>query len=725
MQEALKSVWWLIINIGYLIAVLLLGLFLFTIPSQSDDFVYAFAQDFELDYVLAVYLSLPFWCWVTWYSGCIILQIDPIQPSLVRQNRQVHRRLSLLVPRIVGIVPCVILLVAITFVPNVTETRYQFLHAGALALLASVMWIVFTIHDRWLRTTTIVKQPELNRTEASVPSYDHPTGLFPFLRFLVHIKAVGDWPSPKEVIQFKEMTDWSPTIAQELIFIWQFKSVRTYFVKLGAVALGLTLVFCFPSANLFLSSWLRPASILIITIPCLTLLLTIIFYFHNYTRRPFGIVLLIVVIIFSYWNDNTSLRYIPNDLVSKRKPVETAFDEWLAIRRAAWRKQHPDATMPVIFIATQGGGIRALNWTTRTLHFLDSAYNGFLRQTFVISGVSGGGVGAMAYLAFRHDQHYGSIQTPDADSVFKAFTRRDFLSPLTASLAFGDNLQKLLPMPIAALERSKILGRTWEKYYSDMLGTNTFSESFLQLWYRDGQTDYTLPSLILNGTLAENGQRVITSNLDVHRARWFSDDIDFFHTAGRDISCSFAALNCSRFPFVTSGGLLDSAGYRKGHIIDGGYRENTGLQTIYNIYKTVQERISNPSPDSVEIRLIIIYLQNGRDELRGDVTATRILHDAITPIQGVLNVNGTTLTAKAIVQLFHQSFDFAYPPNVEFHVLSLDDRKDKTIKLPLGWYMSDTVSVEIDRRVREIPTIDGTLVTSLNQMFDKNVGPRQ
>src|SRR5690606_5948450 len=336
-------------------------------------------------------------------------------------------------------------------------------------------------------------------------------------------------------------------------------------------------------------------------------------------------------IAFSYWNDNTSLRYISNDLVASRKRVDVAFDEWLAFRRTEWRKQHPDATMPVIFIATQGGGIRALNWTTRTLHFLDSAYGDFLRQTFVISGVSGGGVGAMAYLAFRHDRHYGNLGVVSPDSVFKAFTRQDFLSPLTASLAFGDNLQKLLPVPVASLERSKILARTWEKYYRDMLGSDTFSESFLRLWYRNGQTDYTLPSLILNGTLAENGQRVITSNLDVHGARWFSDDIDFFHVAGRDISCSFAALNCSRFPFVTSGGLLDSAGIRKGHIIDGGYRENTGLQTIYNLYKTVEDRISNPSPDSVDLRLIIIYLQNGRDELRGDVTATRMLHEAITP----------------------------------------------------------------------------------------------
>ncbi|HEY8513513.1 MAG TPA: hypothetical protein VIL31_16255, partial [Cyclobacteriaceae bacterium] len=363
MKETLKSVWWLIINIGYLIAILLLGLFLFTVPSQSDDFVYAFAQDFEPDYVLAVYLSLPFWCWVTWYSGCIILQIDPIQPSLVRQNRKVHRWLSLLVPRIAGILPCIILLVAIAFVPNVTETKYQFLHVAALSLLAAVMWILFTVNDRWLRTTTIVSQPELNRTEASVPSYDHPKGLFAFLRYLIHVKAVGDWPSPREVIQFKQLTNWAPTIAQELIFIWQFRSVRTYFVKLGAVALVLTVVFCFPSANLFLSSWLRPASILIITIPCLTLLFTIVFYFHNYTRRPFGIILLVVVIAFSYWNDNTFLEYKSNDLVSKRKRIDVAFDEWLLFRRTEWKKRYPGATMPVIFIATQGGGIRALNWT--------------------------------------------------------------------------------------------------------------------------------------------------------------------------------------------------------------------------------------------------------------------------------------------------------------------------------------------------------------------------
>lgn len=717
MPEALKSIWWLVINIGYLVAILLLGLFLFTVPSQSDDFVYAFTQDFELDYVLAVYLTLPFWCWVTWYSACIILQIDPIQPSLDRRHRTSHLRLALLVPKIAGILPCVILLVAIAFVPNVTERNIQLLHVIALPGVAGVMWIIFALNDRVLNTTTVVRQPELQRAPDNAVSYDYPVGILAFLRYLAGVKPVGDWPTFEEVDKFKALTNHAPTIPQELIFIFLFRGVKFYFLVLGFIALVITILFCFPAINLYLSSWLRPASILILTIPCLTLILTIVFYFHNYARRPFGVILVVVVIVFSYWNDNTSIEYLDNDFTLQRQSVENAFDGWLADRRAKWKTGHGTATMPVIFMATQGGGIRALNWTTRVLHRLDSSYDEFIDQTFVISGVSGGGVGAAAYLAFLHDKNTGRITAENPDSLFKAFTRQDFLSPLTASLAFGDNLQKLVPFPLSSLDRSKVLGLTWEKYYREILGSDTFSKSFLSLWYGQKKNNYIVPSLILNGTLAENGQRVITSNLEVRSARWFSDDLDFFHTAGRDINCSFAALNCSRFPFVTSGALLDSAGYRKGHIIDGGYRENTGLQTIYNLYKTVEDKISNPSPDSVDIRLVIIYLQNGKDELRGDVSAARILHDAITPIQGVLNVNGTTLTAKAIVQLFHQSFDFAYPPNVEFHVMSLDDRPDKTIKLPLGWYMSDTVSVEIDKRVRSIPSIDATLITSLNQLF--------
>lgn len=718
-MEVLKSSWWLIINIGYLVLILMVAFFLFTVPAQSDDFVYAFTQDFEPDYVLAVYLALPFWCGVTWYSACVILQIDPTESSLGRGSNPVHLKLSLIVPKVIGIIPCLILFVAIAMVPNVTQTHYQLIHMGGLSVMTIIMWGLFTLQDHALDTRTTIRTPQLERISEGDNPYLHPKGFVPYFRYLFSVRTIGKWPTFKEVDRFKYLTGYLPTIRQEMIFIAQFKSVKLYFVLLGSVAFILTALFCFPALNLYLSSWLRPASILILSISSLTLLFTIIFYFHDYRSRPFGVVLLFWVVVISYWNDNTRLVYIENDYAKHRASLDTAFAEWLDVKRTRWKESHGPGTMPVIFVATQGGGIRALNWTTRTLHYLDSAYKGFIDQTFLISGVSGGGVGAVAYLSFLHDLKAGRLPGDNPDSLFKKFTQQDFLSPLTASLAFGDNLQKFIPWPVSSLERSKILGKTWEKYYERIMASGTFSGSFLGMWYDDENKRYSLPTLMLNGTLAENGQRVITSNVEVGSGKWFYDDVDFFSISGRDISLSFAALNCSRFPFVTSGGLLESGEDRKGHIVDGGYRENTGLQTVYNVYKTIENELNASPRDSVNARILILYLQNGEDELQDKAKASRLLHDAITPVNGVINVNGTMLTAKAIVQLFHQSFDFAYPPNVEFHVMSLEEGRDSRIKLPLGWYMSDTVSQAIDRRVRRIGHIDTTLVRSLGKLFNE------
>src|SRR6478736_543077 len=101
--EWLKSIWWLLINAGYLVFILLLSMLAFTVLAQTEDFIYVFLQDFDLKYIIAVYVSLFFWCYLTWYSACINLQIDPIRRSLDRKMNNHHINLSLLVPKLFGI----------------------------------------------------------------------------------------------------------------------------------------------------------------------------------------------------------------------------------------------------------------------------------------------------------------------------------------------------------------------------------------------------------------------------------------------------------------------------------------------------------------------------------------------------------------------------------------------------------------------------------------------
>ena len=705
MKNFLTSFWWLILNVGYLILILLLSFIVLTVPAQSDDFVYVFVQDFELDYIVAVYIAIGIWCFITWYSGCIILQIDPIKGSLNRKEQPYHVDLTINIPKILGIVPCVIFGYSIAVTQNLPSANYKVAHLLGLTGLAILMWVLFKIIDK---TSSVVVNLNLAGPGRNTQNpYDVPKGIWPFIKHLKHVTVLGNWPSLNEVTHFKKLTNQAPTYKQELVFIAQFTGVRFFYLWLGGFCLVLTLVMCAPPINLELASWLRPGAIVILTLAGFTLIFTIVAYFHDYQRRPFAIILTIAVIIFSYWNDNTKLEYIESAKPGKRVSINSAFNQWLKVKKESWRL---DKDMPVVFIATQGGGIRGLTWTTRILHHLDSTYKGFLDQTFIISGVSGGGVGATTYLTWLKDNDSNDFSY----DKFNSFTKRDFLSPVTASFAFSDFFQRFLPFPVSSFNRSRMLGRTWDEYYQECVGKNSLAEPFLDLWYTEQGFDFKIPSLILNGTLAENGQRVVTSNLSFDSTIWFDDDIDFFKYAEGDISRSTAALNCSRFPVLTSGALIARNDSTKGHIVDGGYRENTGVQTLLNIFWSIRKRLN----DEKGIKVLFIYLQNGQDERDDQAEAATVLQDILVPIQGLVQVNGTGLPAKSIIQFAKQTFDKSIAARDEFMVFSLNSNDTSKIKFPLGWYMSEIVSKEIDRRIERIPIIDSARVKILKEWFN-------
>jgi hypothetical protein len=724
MLEALKSLWWLLINVGYLVLILLASWLLFTVPAQADDFVYVFVQDVEISYIILVAVFLGLWCYVTWYSACIILQIDPIETlnDVSAQKRLVlssHQRLTLEIPRILGIVPCLILASAIWFVPDGTHD-HQYFYLIGLLFIGVFMYRLFVYQDRNASRPDTINHLQSNKFK---PIYDLKPGRAALGDLIQKAKSPTQyrWPTNQEVAEFHNMhgPGTIPTIKEEILFILQYASVRFYYLFFGAWSVILLVVFSVPTLNLWVATAIHPASVLIVSVTFITFVSTIISFFHDYTSRPFAIVIVLWIVFWSGFNDNTRPPYEKELAHDPRLPVGQAFDAWLKERKEQW----PDSTpMPVIFIATQGGGTRGLNWTTRVLDTLSKIYpeqrrnpkdpiekNGFYRQTFAISGVSGGGVGATFYSAYRRNSNINT----KTDKQLKDFTKSDFLSPVTASFAFGDSFQKLLPWPVPALERSKILGQTWDWQYSSYMDKSMIKldQSFLDMWYAVGKINLDHPSLFINGTLAENGQRVVTSNLSLE-GDWFKEEIDFFTLNGHDISISTAALNCCRFPFITSGALLEGKGCKKGHIIDGGYRENTGLQTISNLYYTVKDRFDHdPS-----IFPLFIYLKNGTDELNDQVKAIGFFHDLATPLMGVVGVNGTAMPAKGIQQFFLQSFGEQH-----FFVMDLENRDSDHIKLPLGWYMSDVVSEEIDKRVCAMERFDSLLIKRLDAVFGRTL----
>jgi hypothetical protein len=87
---------------------------------------------------------------------------------------------------------------------------------------------------------------------------------------------------------------------------------------------------------------------------------------------------------------------------AKQRPtVPEAARDWYKQARAAYQKTHDEGQpVPMVIVATAGGGIRAAYWTATVLDRLESDFagqGGVRPYLFAISGVSGGSVGAVAF----------------------------------------------------------------------------------------------------------------------------------------------------------------------------------------------------------------------------------------------------------------------------------------------------------------------------------------
>src|SRR5262249_19965298 len=120
---------------------------------------------------------------------------------------------------------------------------------------------------------------------------------------------------------------------------------------------------------------------------------------------------------------------------------------------------HKDRPVPMLVIATAGGGIRAAFWTATVIEQLQTELqkkNEPLQNLiFAISGVSGGSVGSMNYIAALHARALGNNVSPTD------LLQSDFLAPAIASLVFVDGPSNFMP-DLGQIDRGTALERSFE-----------------------------------------------------------------------------------------------------------------------------------------------------------------------------------------------------------------------------------------------------------------------
>jgi hypothetical protein len=456
-----------------------------------------------------------------------------------------------------------------------------------------------------------------------------------------------------------------------------------------------------------------------------------IVYWADLYRVPLFATLLLMAIVFSFFNDNHAVRKLPIDAgggtPAARMAVDKTFDEWLKRLRA----KHPgEANPPVYIVATEGGGIRAAYWTAAVLTALQDAAPPFADHLFAISSVSGGSVGATVFTALVADTNRAvavsdcdAMNTPDRQKTFRFAAQQvlsyDSLAPTLASLLHADLVQRFLPVGFIP-DRAKAIETGWERGWRTHIHTanggddDFFSTGFMKMYA--SRPNVLLPSLFLNGTIVERGNRILASNCIVDgnapQNQIPRGDIpnsyDIFNQIGSDMRLSTAAHNSARFTYVSPAGSILNPGLID-HVVDGGYFENSGGQTAADLLRKLQ-----PLHPEVTFNLILIRYQ----EVTADGSsvslpkAARFMNEVLSPLRALLN------TRSARGTLSYAEAQALVPPANQFEFLLT--QQEHGIVMPLGWLLAQRTRNAIDLQIG--PDVPSGLTPAIRPFVERNVG---
>jgi hypothetical protein len=305
---------------------------------------------------------------------------------------------------------------------------------------------------------------------------------------------------------------------------------------------------------------------------------------------------------------------------------------------AAWRRRH--ARRPVLVVlATDGGGIRAALWTGVVLTHLERRRPDLADHLRLVTGASGGMLGATAWVATLGDPETAPRCTPEESEALLGALSRGGLSAVAAGLVFRD----LLPPPFrVGPDRGRLLEEAWERHLAAVARASpppparrptdvwpgatgaprpaaapteepgpsgaarapagVLSWSFTAL--AGGEAAGWRPSLVLSPMIVESGRRLVLSNLDLaallqsegprlgsggpggpgerDRVPYSRSGVQLFEklpAARETLRLSTAVRAQANFPYVLPSTELPplGSGEPRLRVVDAGYYDNEGV----------------------------------------------------------------------------------------------------------------------------------------------------
>jgi hypothetical protein len=277
-------------------------------------------------------------------------------------------------------------------------------------------------------------------------------------------------------------------------------------------------------------------------------------------------------------------------------------------------KSRQSSPKPVLYIInTSGGGLRSAAFTMNTLQQLNKQLNGqLMQQTILISGASGGMLGAAYFRELQYQQLKGAkINLQDKQYITNI--TKDLLSPIFSSFLTRDLLSPAQKFNYNGFAYIKDRGYAFEQ----KLNENTASVLDKPISaYEEAEQKGLLPAIFFNSVITRDGRKMILATRPVRflmkpisnnqQIESFDPDAIDFHTLfkkqnSQGISLLTALRMNATFPYVLPNVWLPSNPIVD--VMDAGLRDNFGQESSLRFIEVFKDWLKENTSKVIVIQI--------------------------------------------------------------------------------------------------------------------------
>lgn len=402
------------------------------------------------------------------------------------------------------------------------------------------------------------------------------------------------------------------------------------------------------------------------------------------------------------------IKQLANDKVLH----ENSYSNYLKILNN-WKKQTGEQKPKLIIVNTSGGGSRSALWTVTVLQHLDSTYKGNItKHTQLISGASGGMVGAAYYRQLLLEHKIGRLKNL-YDTDYRENIGKDMLNKLSFMASTNDIFIRYQKCFVDGYQYTKDRGYAFEQQL--IQNTNGLLDKNLA-YYEQFEKEAIIPVMLFSPTIVNDGRRLLLGSQSFHfmtgnygrtKSRFNSNEnVNYQSLCNNQKTGNLKFTSTLRasatFPFVMP--MITLPTNPSIQLMDAGIRDNYGGKSTIEILTYFEDWIRENTSG-----VIILQIRDTKKILEGESYAQVSFMDKITLPFGNMYKNFPRVqdfNQDELMKVATERMGFT----VDFVSFNLLERKGE--RIALSWHLTS----------KEKDKIQSALKSQNNKMAVEKLG---